>query len=185
MRSTRGTASAFTSTSRRCTQAGSIRSNSGLPATRAGCCAMRATPVPCICASAPSSSSASTIRRHARSNGASGAIRCKAAHRNRGTDMPALPTRHYAAELQRQLRGLLGHEQIVTQAYGRHLLIKRLDDEEPTVVARLTQLGRNRYGAAFRSHSGRWEPLPGAGSLDEMAQLVVTLLQPYLQPDNY
>jgi len=54
--------------------------------------------------------------------------------------MPALPTKHYAAELQRQLRGLLGHEQIVTQAYGRHLLIKRLDDEEPTVVARLPSL---------------------------------------------
>ncbi len=91
----------------------------------------------------------------------------------------------YAAELQRQLRSLLGHEQIITQAYGRHLLIKRLDDEEPTVVARLTELGRNRYGAAFRSHSGRWEPLPGRGSLNEMAQVVVTLLQPYLQPDTY
>ena len=56
--------------------------------------------------------------------------------------MPALPAKHYAAELQRQLRSLLGHEQIITQAYGRHLLIKRLDDEEPTVVARLTELGR-------------------------------------------
>ncbi|WP_042880844.1 hypothetical protein [Cupriavidus necator] len=99
--------------------------------------------------------------------------------------MPALLAKHYAAELQRQLRSLLGHEQLVTQAYGRHLLIKRLDDEEPTVVARLTELGRNRYGAAFRSHSGRWEPLPGAGSLDEMAQVVVALLEPYLQPDNY
>jgi hypothetical protein len=96
--------------------------------------------------------------------------------------MPALPTKHYAAELQRQLHSLLGHAQIVTQAYGRHLLIKRLDDQEPTVVARLTELGRNRYGAAFRSHSGRWEPLPGTGTLAEMAQLVVTLLQPYLQP---
>jgi hypothetical protein len=99
--------------------------------------------------------------------------------------MPALPAKHYAAELQSQLRSLLGHEQIVTQAYGRHLLIKRLDDEEPTVVARLTELGRNRYGAAFRSHSGRWEPLPGMGSLDEMANVVVTLLHPYLQRDNY
>ncbi|WP_090864976.1 hypothetical protein [Paraburkholderia diazotrophica] len=98
--------------------------------------------------------------------------------------MPAIPTKHYAAELQRQLRTLLGHDQIVTQAYGRHLLIKRLDDEEPTVVARLTELGRNRYGAAFRSHSGRWEPLPGTGSLEEMADVVVTLLQPYLQSDN-
>jgi hypothetical protein len=84
--------------------------------------------------------------------------------------MPAIPTKHYATELQRQLCSLLGHEQVVTQAYGRHLLIKRLDDDESTVVARLT---------------GRWEPLPGTGSLDEMAEVVVTLLQPYLQPDNY
>lgn len=99
--------------------------------------------------------------------------------------MPALPAKHHASELQRQLRELLGHDQVVTQAYGRHLLIKRLDNQESTVVARLTELGRNLYGAAFRSHSGRWEPLPGSGSLAEMAQLVVTLLQPYLQPDNY
>jgi hypothetical protein len=101
-----------------------------------------------------------------------------------GTDVPAIPTKHYAAELQRQLRTLLGHEQIVTQAWGRHLLIKRLDDEQPTVVARLTELGRNRYGAAFRTHNGRWEPLPGIGSLEEMGDVVVTLLHPYLQPDN-
>jgi hypothetical protein len=99
--------------------------------------------------------------------------------------MPALPARHSAAELQRQLRRLLGHEQIVTQAYGCHLLIKRLDDEEATVVARLTELSRNRYSAAFRSHNGRWEPLPGTGSLDEMTEVVVTLLQPYLQPNIY
>lgn len=99
--------------------------------------------------------------------------------------MPALPTKQYAAELQRELRSLLGHEQIVTQAYGRHLLIKRLDDQEPTVVARLTELSRNRYGAAFRSHTGRWESLPGSGTLGEMTELVVTLLEPYLQPDNY
>ncbi|MCY1223340.1 hypothetical protein D9M72_354620 [compost metagenome] len=53
------------------------------------------------------------------------------------------------------------------------------------MVARLTELGRNRYGAAFRSHSGRWEPLPGNGTLGEMAEVVVTLLHLYLQPDNY
>jgi hypothetical protein len=98
--------------------------------------------------------------------------------------MPALPAKPQASELQRQLRALLGHDQIVTQAYGRHLLIKRLDDQDLIVVARLTELSRNRYSAAFRSHSGRWEPLPGSGTLGEMAELVVTLLQPYLQPDN-
>jgi hypothetical protein len=99
--------------------------------------------------------------------------------------MPALHTKHSAATLQSRLRNLLGHEQVVTQAYGRHLLIKRLDGEESTLVARLTELGLHRYGAAFRSHGGRWEPLPGSGTLDEMAEVVTSLLQPYLQPINY
>lgn len=79
----------------------------------------------------------------------------------------------------------LKHVLAVIGIYGRHPLIKRLDDEEPTVAARLTELSRSHYGAAFRSHSGRWEPLPGTGTLDEMAGVVVTLLPPYLQPDNY
>ena len=99
--------------------------------------------------------------------------------------MPALPAKHHASELQRILRDLLGHGQIVVQAWGAHLLIKRQDDQDLIVVARLSALSGNRYGAAFRTHSGRWEPLPGSGTLDEMAQLVVTLLQPYLQSDNY
>jgi hypothetical protein len=43
--------------------------------------------------------------------------------------MPTLSAKHHASELQRQLRVLLGHDQIVTQAYGAHLLIKRLDDQ--------------------------------------------------------
>ena len=94
-----------------------------------------------------------------------------------------MDTKNNAAELQRQLRKSLGHDQIITQAYGRHLLIKRLDDQVPIVVARLTELDKKNYGAAFRSHSGRWEPLPGSGPLDEMVQLVVTLLHPYLQSD--
>jgi len=99
--------------------------------------------------------------------------------------MPALSAKHHASELQRQLRTLLGQDQIVTQVHGRHLLIKRVDDQDQIVVARLSELSRSRYGAAFRTHSGRWEPLLDYGTLDEMAQLVVTLLQPNLQPDNY
>ena len=145
---------------------------------------MPAISAPRICASALSSLFASAIRQRAPSNGPSGAIHCKLAHLELELAMPTLTAKHHASELQRQLRALLGHDQIVTQAYGAHLLIKRLDDQDPIVVARLSELGRNLYGAAFRSHSGRWEPLPGSGPLDEMAQLVVTLLEPYLQPDN-
>ena len=54
--------------------------------------------------------------------------------------MRALPAKHSAAELQRQLPSLRGQEQIIRQAYGRHLLIKRLDEDGPTVVARLKEL---------------------------------------------
>jgi len=69
-----------------------------------------------------------------------------------------------------------------------HRLITRWafrHDAEPTVVARLTEIGHDHYGAAFRSHSGRWAPPPGTGTLDEMAEVVTSLLQPYLQENNY
>ena len=46
----------------------------------------------------------------------------------------------------------------------------RSDDQDPMVVFRLTELRRNLYDAAFRSHSGRWDLMPGSRPLDEMAQ---------------
>ncbi|MBV8250819.1 MAG: hypothetical protein JO200_20530, partial [Comamonas sp.] len=50
-------------------------------------------------------------------------------------------------------------------------------------VARLTEVARNKYTAAFRSHTGRWEPLPAAAAeLKQAAELVTTLLAPYLEP---
>src|SRR5260370_14418856 len=98
--------------------------------------------------------------------------------------MPTLSAKHHASELQRQLRALLGHDQIVTQAYGAHLLIKRLDDQDPIVVARLPQPGRNLYGAAFCRPCGGWEPLPGLRPLAEVAQGVGTALDPYFTADN-
>jgi hypothetical protein len=53
-----------------------------------------------------------------------------------------------------------------------------------SVGARLTELGRHRNCAAFRTHNRRWEPLPGTGAIEEMADVVVTLLTPYLQPHS-
>ena len=68
------------------------------------------------------------------------------------------------------------------KAYGDHLLIQMTGEEKPDTVARLTLLDRNTYGSAFRSGSGRWEPLPGTGTRKEMAEMVTTFLEPYLQP---
>lgn len=87
-----------------------------------------------------------------------------------------------APELQHQLRQILGHDQIKVKPYGNHLLIQLVQGGEADTMARLTELGRGVYGAGFRSLTGRWEPLPGTGPLKEMAELVTTLIGPYLQP---
>lgn len=55
-------------------------------------------------------------------------------------------------------------------------------DDSVVTIARLTELARNSYSAAFRSHTGRWEPLPGKGNLATVADLVVSLLGPYFEP---
>lgn len=99
--------------------------------------------------------------------------------------MPSPAAAHEAAALQTELRTLLGHDKVGVRPYGQHLLIQMLLDDAPHTVARLTDLGRKRYAAAFRTHTGRWEPMPGAGSRSETAERVVTLLGPYLTPDNY
>ena len=101
-----------------------------------------------------------------------------------------MPTPHAqgkAAELQRQLATLTGHQRARVKPYGKHLLIQmRSDgshdnDDSVDTIARLTELGRNSYSSAFRTHTGRCEPLPGTGDLATTAELVVSLLGPYLE----
>ena len=100
--------------------------------------------------------------------------------------MPTFDAQRKAAELQRQLATLTGHDKATVRPYGKHLLIQmhRGDDDAVDTVARITELARNSYASAFRSHTGRWEPLPGTGTLAETAELVVSLLAPYLDPNT-
>lgn len=88
-----------------------------------------------------------------------------------------------SAELQRQLAKFTGHDRASVRPYGKHLLIqmRRHDDDAVDTIARITEQARNSYSSAFRSHSGRWEPLPGTGTLAETAELVVSLLAPYFE----
>ena len=107
------------------------------------------------------------------------------AHDDHRTNMPDLSTRDCAVELWHRLRTLLGHNEVATGTYGRHILVKRWGYPVcHPAVARLTKSAHNHYVAAFRGHSGRWEPLPGSGPLDEMVERVATLLEPYLEPDT-
>jgi hypothetical protein len=98
--------------------------------------------------------------------------------------MPTFEAQGKAAELQRQLATLTGHDLVQVKPYGKHLLIQMRRDDTVDTIARLTELGRNSYSSAFRSHTGRWEPLPGTGNLATSADLVVSLLGPYLDPNT-
>ena len=97
--------------------------------------------------------------------------------------MPTLDAQARATELQRQIAALTGHELARVKPYGKHLLIQMHRDDGVDTVARLTELGRNAYSSAFRSHTGRWEPLPGTGDLATTADLVVSLLASYFEPN--
>ncbi len=97
--------------------------------------------------------------------------------------MPAPLAKANAAELQRHLAELTGHAAAHVRPYGKHLLIQMRRNDSADTVARLTELAPNKYTAAFRSHTGRWEPLPAsAADLKQTAELVTTLLAPYLEP---
>ena len=101
--------------------------------------------------------------------------------------MPTPQTQGKAAELERQLATLTGHQSARVKPYGKHLLIQMrsdANDDSVDTIARLTELGRNSYSSAFRSHTGRWEPLPGSGDLATTAELVVSLLGPYFEPNT-
>lgn len=98
--------------------------------------------------------------------------------------MPTLDAQAKAAELQRQIATLTGHELARVKPYGKHLLIQMHRDDGVDTVARLTELARNAYSSAFRSHTGRWESLPGTSDLATTANLVVSMLSPYLEPNT-
>jgi hypothetical protein len=97
--------------------------------------------------------------------------------------MPAPLAQANAAELQRHLADLTGHTAAHVRLYGKHLLIQMHRNDSIDTVARLTEVARDKYTAAFRSHTGRWEPLPAsAANMKQAAELVTTLLAPYLEP---
>lgn len=98
--------------------------------------------------------------------------------------MPTLDAQAKAAELQRQIATLTGHELAHVKPYGKHLLIQMRRDDSIDTIARLTEHARNTYSSAFRSHTGRWEPLPGTGDLATTADLVVSLLGPYFESNT-
>jgi hypothetical protein len=51
-------------------------------------------------------------------------------------------------------------------------------------IARATPLGGGQYGLSFRTHQGRWEPMPVSGALPDLAQALTEMLGAYLDRGN-
>ncbi|MGH7176949.1 MAG: hypothetical protein ACREJC_06190 [Tepidisphaeraceae bacterium] len=89
------------------------------------------------------------------------------------------PTAIDAAHLQATIRSMRDFGYVAVRALRGHLVVFSGDDGTP--VARLTPHGAGQYGLSFHHHTGRWEPMPFAGGLDEMATTATTALAPYLE----
>lgn len=75
--------------------------------------------------------------------------------------------------------------QAMVRVRGPHLYVE-IHDNAGTgqVIARATEIRTNLYTASFRSHNGRWDPLPLEGTVREVAEGMVHLLGPFLHPYN-
>ncbi len=90
-----------------------------------------------------------------------------------------------ASDVEIKIRKILGHDGVTVKPYGRHFLIQMDDNGQPDTVARITQIDSKTYGASFKSHIGRWDPLPDEGTCDEMIAVLAEELGPYFDPANY
>jgi len=90
-----------------------------------------------------------------------------------------------ADRLERLMRARGDYAHVTIRARASHLLVE-VDDgsgaKDP--VARATSLGGGVYGVSFRSHTGRWEPVPIQGTLEEVADALTVDFGPYLDRGN-
>lgn len=90
-----------------------------------------------------------------------------------------------AAHLQDMIRQRGDFAHVHVQARAGHLLVKTQDKQGiQDIVARATPIGGGEYGLSFRTHSGRWEPMPVSGDMDQIVSGLLDLLGPYLDRTN-
>lgn len=99
----------------------------------------------------------------------------------RGRQKNRMPTAQEAAELARAIHALGDFAHVAVRTQRGHLHVFA-GDEEP--IARLTPLPGGGFGLSFHSHTGRWERMPVAGDLAQVARDLVASLGIYLaRPD--
>jgi len=90
-----------------------------------------------------------------------------------------------AARLEHLIRKRGDYAHVHVQARAGHLVIKTQDQQGVQVtVARATPIGAAQYGLSFRTHAGRWEPLPVSGMMDQIIEGLLDVLGPHLDRTN-
>ncbi len=74
------------------------------------------------------------------------------------------------------------------RARGDNLIMGRAErfapDQDPVDDdrVRLTMLSGSSYGLSVKRHTGRWERTPFSGTMDEMVEVVLSLMQHLVAP---
>lgn len=91
-----------------------------------------------------------------------------------------------ARELQDIIHAKGDYDHVAVRLARGHLQIEvEADDGSATPVARATYAGGAEFNLSFRSHTGRWEPLPMSGPLDVVADMMTTALGAYMDKRNF
>ena len=90
-----------------------------------------------------------------------------------------------AAQLERLIRAKGDYSHLHVRPRAGHLNVEAKDSQGVRVIiARATPIGAGEYGLSFRSHTGRWDPLPVSGSQEVIVQGLLDLLGPHLDRSN-
>jgi len=87
--------------------------------------------------------------------------------------------------LEQHLHSSPGLEHLLVHKRGNHLYIahpgsiEAPDQLDP--VLRLTHIGSLRYGLSIRLHTGRWEPVPLNGTMEDVLMAAVKMFGPWLE----
>lgn len=88
-----------------------------------------------------------------------------------------------AARLEHLIRQRGDYAHVHVQARAGHLVVKTQDSQGgQVIVARATPLGGMEYGLSFRSHTGRWEPMPVSGLMEQIVEGLLDFLGPFVDP---
>ena len=96
--------------------------------------------------------------------------------------MPALAA---SPEDVTRLEGLLhqgGHNHLTVRRRGPLLTIVSGPADDPWPRARLRRVGQQHWQLEVATHTGRWEPTPMRGSLDELVELLISAFGWVLEP---